>query len=71
MATRSRPPGVRAYFAGSRATTAVVSLGLWEAPPDEAARAALGQSMQALQERVREIVAGPPTVEEYEIVAQP
>ncbi|MFL5760270.1 MAG: antibiotic biosynthesis monooxygenase family protein [Thermomicrobiales bacterium] len=61
-------PGFRhAYFVGNRESGAVTGVTLWDTPPDEAA---LRQVMQEFQPKVADIMTGPPTVEDYEVLVE-
>ena len=61
-------PGFQhAYFAGNRDTGAVMGVTLWDTPPDEAT---LLQTMQEFQPKVADIMTGPPTVADYEVLVE-
>jgi heme-degrading monooxygenase HmoA len=61
-------PGLRnAYFTGDRDTNTVVGVSIWESRPDDAL---LNQGMEELRARAGSIAAGPPTIEEFEVLDQ-
>jgi quinol monooxygenase YgiN len=64
-------PGLRAFYAcANRETNALMSVAVLDDRPDEAARAAFNQTFQRFREQVRDIVAGDPVIEEWEVMAQ-
>lgn len=64
-------PGLRAFYAcGNRETNTLLSVAVLEDRPDEAAQAAFKENFQRFREQVRDIAAGEPVVEEWEVVAQ-
>jgi heme-degrading monooxygenase HmoA len=63
----SAAPGFRhVYLSGDRATGQVVGVGLWDAKPGEAA----DQAVREFGQKVQDIMAGPPAVEDYEVLAE-
>lgn len=61
-------PGPRtAFIAGDPATNTTLSVTVWDAKPDEALVAGVAE---AFGELVRDLVAGPPTFEEYEVIVE-
>ena len=64
-------PGLRnLYMSGDRGSGTIVTVALLEQEPDEAARAAFRQTFERFREQVQDLVAGPPTIEEFEVLAQ-
>lgn len=58
----------RVYLCGNRDTNTVMTLHLWDTPPDQAARGI--HDKLRFREQVRDLLAGgDPETEEYEIVA--
>jgi hypothetical protein len=59
-------PGFRqAYFVGNREQNTVVGVLVWELIPDQAR---IQGNIQAVMERARDLMTGPPTVEQYEVL---
>ena len=59
-------PGLRhAYFGVDREANITVGVSVWESPPDEAA---MDRNVEEFRAHVGELVAGAPTVEQYEVV---
>jgi quinol monooxygenase YgiN len=71
-APRSREtPDLRAFYAcANRQTNALLSVGVLDDRPDEVAQAAFTQNFQRFREQVRDVVAGEPVIEEWEVIAQ-
>ena len=60
-------PGFRhAYFLGDREANRVAGISIWESKPG----AALDEAMGQFRQRVQDITAGPPTMEDYEVLAE-
>ena len=58
----------RVYLCGNRDTNTVMTIHLWDSPPDQAAREL--HARQRFRDKVRDILAsGEPTAEEYEVLA--
>lgn len=61
-------PGFRnAYFTGDRNKNTVVGVSIWDSRPDDAL---LTQGMEELRARAGNVAAGPPTIEEFEVLDQ-
>jgi len=61
-------PGLRhSYFGGDRATNRLVGISIWESRPDQAM---MDQTTAEFRERLGDIAAGPPTIDEYEVLAE-
>ena len=61
-------PGFRrVYFCGDRGANRVAAVSVWDSRPDEAA---LDRGVQEFRERVRDISAGEPVIEGYEVLAE-
>jgi quinol monooxygenase YgiN len=61
-------PGFRhAYFVGNREQNTVVGVQVWDQLPDQAK---VRQVMQTFLERAGDLVTGPPTIEDYEILVE-
>ena len=54
-----------AYFGVDPAADTTVGVSVWESSPDEAA---MNRNVEEFRARVGELIAGPPTVEQYEVV---
>lgn len=66
--TLKSAPGFRqAYLGANRDTHRVTGVALWDTPPN---RAQADQAMQQVAERARDIMAGPPEPEDYEVLAE-
>ena len=63
---QSAPGLIHAYFGVNREANATVGVSVWESPPDEAT---MNRTVEEFRARVGDIVAGAPTVEGYEVVA--
>ena len=62
----SSEPGFRhGYFAGDRATNTTLGVTVWDQKPDEES---MTQRMNNFRSQIQDILAGPPTVEEYEVL---
>ena len=60
-------PGFRhAYFVGDREVNRVVGISVWERHPG----AALDEVMTQFRQQAQDLVAGPPTIEDYEVLAE-
>ena len=60
-------PGFRAaYFVGDREANMGVGVSIWDDKPGEA----LDQAMREFRQRVQDIAAGPPDIEDYEVLAE-
>ena len=60
-------PGFRAgYFIGDREANKVAGVTIWDAKPGEA----VVQAMAEFRQRVQDITTGPPSVEDYEVLAE-
>jgi heme-degrading monooxygenase HmoA len=61
-------PGFRhAYSTGNRQTNALVGVTIWETLPDAETTNRIMQSFRPL---VADITAGPPTIEDYEVLVE-
>ena len=61
-------PGLRSvYLCGNRETNTVMTIHLWENPPDQAAHEI--HDRVRFRDQVRDILSGEPVVEEYEVLA--
>lgn len=59
-------PGFRhVYFGIDREADTTVGVTVWESPPDEAT---MNRNVEEFRARVGDLVAGPPTAEQYEVV---
>ena len=59
-------PGLRhAYFGVDREADRTTGVSVWESPPDEAA---MNRTVEEFRAHVGDLVAGAPTVEQYEVV---
>ncbi len=62
-------PGLRrVYLCGNRDTNTVMTVHLWDNPPDQAAREI--HDRLRFRDQVRDIMSGEPVVEEFEVLAQ-
>ena len=68
LAPRMRSiPGFRAaYFVGDREANKGLGVSIWDDKPGES----LDQAMRELRQRVQDISLGPPTIEDYEVLAE-
>jgi quinol monooxygenase YgiN len=66
FAPRAMPGFRRAYLAGNRERNTVVGVTVWDRRPDAATMEA---TEQAFQEQIRDLMAGLPTIEDYELLA--
>lgn len=66
--TLKSAPGFRqAYLGANRDTHRVTAVALWDTPPN---LTQADQAMHRMAERARDIMAGPPNAEDYEVVAE-
>ena len=60
-------PGFRAaYFIGDREANKVGGVSIWDDKPGEA----VDRSMREFRQQVQDITVGPPTMEDYEVLAE-
>ncbi len=60
-------PGFRgAYFIGDREANKVGGVSIWDDNPGEA----VDQAMREFRQRLQDITVGPPTIEDYEVLAE-
>jgi hypothetical protein len=62
---RDWPGSHQAYNATDRATDTTLAVGLWSEKPDEAQLRQAGQEFSA---QIRDLTAGPPSLEWYEVL---
>jgi heme-degrading monooxygenase HmoA len=62
---RDLPGFQQAYYAADRATDTTLAVWVWSARPDEAQ---LRQAMQEFSAQIRDLTAGPPSPEWYEVL---
>ncbi|TMD44879.1 MAG: hypothetical protein E6I93_17480 [Chloroflexi bacterium] len=63
--TSDLPEFQQAYYAADRATDTTLAVWVWSAKPDEAQ---LRQAMQEFSAQIRDLTAGPPSPEWYEVL---
>ena len=62
----SAPGFQHGHFGADRQANTVTGVTLWDAPPDEA----MNRRTQEFAAQVRDLMAGPPEIEDYEILVE-
>ena len=62
---REMPEFQQGYYATDRATDTTLAVGLWSEKPDEAQ---LRRASQEFSAQIRDLLAGPPSLEWYEVL---
>jgi quinol monooxygenase YgiN len=63
---REAPGFQHAYFSGNREQNTIAGVTVWDQRPPEV----MQQAMQEFQAQVQDIMTGPPTIEDYEVLVE-